>query len=318
MFRADLWVLLGQAREDLERTVNRSGLPADLNRRILARLEHDHRLLDSEESAGIALLLLLCQESAAGGGKVRPATGASTAMQLLLAAGDLLDDVQDGDYEWEGRHSSEPTETVAALLALAHGALATTEGVPPDRLANALRLFARYELMALGGQSADARQCDNRPSSPSEAVAATRRKSGFVGRCAAEVGAALGTDDPQLISLHGQFGELLSTIHQLMNDISGVWPGGPHSNDIQLNRRTVPTVVIGRLIEGGNLTVAGFDEVVRGAQVNEETIRSLALGSGAIHVAWGVAAVIKFRAARIAGKIAASHPSSRIGGLLMA
>jgi geranylgeranyl pyrophosphate synthase len=71
-------------------------------------------------------------------------------------------------------------------------------------------------------------------------------KSGPLGSLIARLGARTATDDPQIVSLLGQFGRRLAVRSQLLNDARDVAPGATQLKaDVRAGARTVPLVFAG-------------------------------------------------------------------------
>ncbi|MFQ5859508.1 MAG: hypothetical protein ACE5LU_28250, partial [Anaerolineae bacterium] len=77
----------------------------------------------------------------------------------LLAAGDLIDDIQDDEAPLPGdRHAMGQTlETLALLLMLCHAAIArlADKNVPCSRVVRCLQILDRLGVAALRGQTLD-------------------------------------------------------------------------------------------------------------------------------------------------------------------
>ncbi|MBI2964656.1 MAG: polyprenyl synthetase family protein [Chloroflexi bacterium] len=258
---------------------------------------------------------------AAGGNNLDQAVPAAASLQFLIAAGDALDDVQDGEPV-AGLDRQDPAaqaELVAALLALCHYAIASTaaRGAPSERVVAASASLARLELAAMSGQHADVNTHAAKTVSLDAARRVTAAKSGSLGRAAAETGAGLATSDTALVDLIGEFGHQWATVVQIANDVSGVWPGGPEDTDISMGRLTIP-IAIG-LDAGQGAGATRFKDLVRDAASDpeaEKEARAVLWDSGAIHKAWALAGLHYARASRIARELQARNPHSRLHELL--
>ena len=151
-------------------------------------------------------------------------------MEMLMAAGDVIDDIQDDEAALprDRRSLGQVLETVALLLMLCHSAIqrVAERGAPAHRAMAALRRLDSLGVDALRGQARDM-ELESRSSIPvAESLTAAALKSGSPTRCAAEVGAALGSDDDAEVDLYGRLGWHLGLTGQLTNDVAAVWPGG--------------------------------------------------------------------------------------------
>ncbi len=320
--RSSLKELLSDARYAIEEAISEAPLPAGLIERIRRSMQRDGRLLTSESSAGLALLLLLSYE-AASGAEPAPALPAAASFQFLLSAGDILDDLQDDPGTEVGRAAaSEAVALVAALQALSHHTLNRMRvlSTTMERGGMAAARLSGFSLKALGGQWSDASHDRRSAVSIDEALVIARQKSGALGRCAAEIGAALGTADQDFVRLHGDFGEVLGTIHQLMNDIASVWSGPGDCSDLATDSPTVPLALVKSIARGVNESADTLVNLAgnRHHSVSGLQLRQMFWRSGAVHYTWGLAAVLKLRATQIAARIEEVRPASRLGALLQA
>ncbi|MEX0761510.1 MAG: polyprenyl synthetase family protein [Dehalococcoidia bacterium] len=310
--------LLDAVRAELSRQVLSSGLPRKLQAEILQESPERSGVLLSGHPATLAALPLAAFESA-GGGLASLAASAGAAMEFLLAAGDVLDDMQDaaGPPD-EGGPAAFHAELISALLVLSQGALLGIAGdsIPGRRVLKGLSILNQLEVRALAGQHVDVSADGAAVSSISDSLATTVAKSGSLGRCAGMIGAALATDDVDVIDKHGKFGEHLGTVYQLMNDIDAVWPGGSESTDLSLGRST-PPISFARLSDlNADAAVAAFMDAVSGGKPSskdmEVRVRKALLESGGIHFAWVQASIHRARAMAIAEDIRKTNSASRL------
>ncbi len=310
----------GMIAKAVDREITSATLPISLSR--VAHAQFDER----EDAASVFGLLTLYTYESAGGEYIADAVPAAAAVELVAAAASVLDDLQDMDPV-PGVDRDDPgagAELVALLLSLSQRALTSMESrdLSCDRLVNAQKSLANFEIMALAGQHM-ANGMSNRSSASlnaaSDAVAA---KSGSFGRLAAEVGAALGTDSLAAVETHGDFGEHVAIIDQLQNDVSGVWPGGETSTDIELGRQTPPLVFALEVPSGVSRAADEVKEALRHRDASgnrsEQRVREALFRSGAVHYAWIIAAIHKARASEIAHAWSEMNPNSRIADLLTA
>ena len=265
---------------------------------------------------GVIAILPVAAYEAAGGGEPVHAGPAGAAMAFLIAAGDLLDDLQDNDVRPEEvGGATGAAEMMAVLLALSNNALHAGQrqhALPPARLARANGLLAGLQLRALGGQADDVALSGLDDFKLEDALKATLRKSGGLGRCAAMLGAALATDDDTLIEAAGRFGENLAVARQLLNDIAGVIPDGPPSTDIALLRKTAPIAFALSVDESVNPAAGRVRAALSGTPeeraLNSEEIRRDIQEAGGISYAWILARVHATRAGQAARELCRSHP----------
>ena len=273
----------------------------------------DRVLPEGKPNLCTALTFLSC--ASAGRGESMSAVPAAAAMELLAVAGDLVDDIQDGDLDLGGdrRTVGEAVGSVSLLIVLAHAALGRLAdlGIPHDKVVRAFRTVDSLLVDSLAGQTLDLEMESHVEVSVEDAIGASCAKSASLVRCAAELGASLATDALDDIELYGRFGWHFGLMLQLMNDIAGVWPMGSTSSDLRLRKKTLPIVFASRARASRarrsedpharilrEYTEPGLD-----AQIDEDSVRWALWRSGAIHFAWMVAAREKAQAARIAGTL---------------
>ena len=296
-------------------------LPADLDSAVRAQF--------SASGGPASLFGLLTAHSYLSGGGADPerAMPAAAAMEFLVAAASVLDDLQDGD-EVSGIDRALPgsgAELVALLMSLSQRAMGSIQSseISCERIVAAHSLLARFELRALAGQhESNAMDLGSEPSL-SDATDSVEAKSGSFGRLAAELGATLASSDRDLVEDHGTFGQHLAVIDQLQNDVAGIWPGDESSTDIELGRGTPPLVFALEVPSGVSeaadevkraLKETGNSDPVKG----EARVREALFKSGAVHYSWIVAAVHRAKAANIARNIGRENPESTLADLLAA
>lgn len=221
---------------------------SDLPGAVRARLSSDGDVLFIGHPRSIATLPLAAFEACGGqGGRGVAASGA--AVEFLLAAGDILDDIQDYVPAPGGGHAGPEralfvgqTELLVALLLLSECSMAAlgSSSCEPRRVLRAARLFSDFKLKSFAGQYDDAHVRIAVPLDPNSALLGARKKSGSLGRLAGLLGATLATDDEHLVLLAGDFGENLAVASQLNNDIADLWPGTGKMEDLAGSRNTVP------------------------------------------------------------------------------
>lgn len=191
--------------------------------------------------------LPLAAYEAAGGEDASVVAAVGAAMEFLLTAGDVLDDLQDGDLKLADSNFEaalvEATELITALLLLAeHAILSIDSGkIELYRILRCLRGFSEFKLKAFSGQYADAHAQDSALTTPRQVVDRTQLKSGSLGKCAGMLGATLATDDVESIRDAAEFGNHLGIVYQLKNDIFDLWPGHGSMDDATSGKATAPT-----------------------------------------------------------------------------
>lgn len=293
-----------------------SGLPGSLQARIVDGAE---RLIFKGHPQALVVLPLAAHQ-AAGGHHVETARPLGAALEFLLAAGDLLDDLQDGALPSGARRSrgerrlADDTELIVSLLILSEAAVASLAGrTGGSRFARIVADFSRFKLAAFSGQYGDVHAAGAAPATPDTALKTAMGKSGTLGRCAGSLGATLGSDDNAVISMAGDFGYHLAVAGQLNNDIADLWPGTGKLDDLAGSKPTLPVayadaIAPGQAPEPGG---AGAD-----GRASLERRRDAVFAVGGIQFALVQAAVHVAKARTIARTLKAANPQSWLEELL--
>ena len=302
----------GSAKADILGIVRAAHLSRTSEGAVLDALGGRSRVLPEGKPSPCAALTFLSFSSAAGDESLQ-ATPAVAAMEMLMAAGDLIDDIQDGEAGLpDDRHSlGQVLEIVSLLLMLAHRAIGSLaeKGVPASRVLTGLRVFDTLGVDALRGQTLDMDLETRQDVSIEDSIAASRLKSASLTRCAAELGASLGTDDAGEIERYGQFGWHFGLLMQLMNDVAAVWPGAREKSDLRLRKKTLPITFALNLPRGSSRhahVIQSYYESNGTPRSSELEVKWALWSCGAIHYAWIVAAREKAKAQEIGRTLAGS------------
>ena len=283
-------------KSELLDTVRAAHLGRELEDAVLGALGGPTRVLPEGKANQCAALTYLTYSSAACDDSLQ-VVPAVAAMEMLVATGDVIDDIQDGEaaLPQDRRSMGRTLETMSLLLMLCHSAIGrlADRGVPASRVVRVLQIIDALGLDALTGQRMDMDLETRREVSVDECLDASRLKSASLTRCAAEMGATLGTDDLHKIDLFAQFGWHLGIVMQLMNDVAGVWPGGPDKSDLRLRKKTLPIAFALNLPHDSSRharEVRSYYDSGESPSISEDTVRWALWRCGAIHFTWIVAA----------------------------
>ena len=301
----------GSIRDELLNTVGAARLSEELKKTVLDALSGPTRILPEGKPNLCAALTTLSYVSASrrDASEVVPA---AAAMEMLMAAGDLMDDLQDGEADLPKDRGSlgRVLETVVTLLTLCRVEVngAVDRGIPARRVLRGGRVLDAITVDSLRGQALDMALEERADVSVGESLDVSRQKSGSLTRGAAELGASLGTDDLAQIELFAEFGRHFGLMMQLMNDIAAIWPGGPANTDLRLRKKTLPIAFALNVPERSSRYAREVRSYYYGPEdassMSEEQIRSALWRCGATHYAWIVAAREKARAERIGRELA--------------
>ena len=176
------------------------------------------------------------------GGDLASTPYAVAAVECVLAAADVVDDVVDGDWD----HQRSPVGCgVNASLALSHLAQRALDQLAltcaPQRLARIRSALSAGVLQACAGEDLDLRFENRVDVGVEQAHTMTSWKSGSLVAMACTVGAALATDDAVTLNAIATFGTHVGVIAQLLNDSAALTPQeAALSTDLQRRKKTLP------------------------------------------------------------------------------
>jgi geranylgeranyl diphosphate synthase type I len=199
------------------------------------------------------LCLFACQ--ALGGDPARAAPAAA-ALELIHNFSLLHDDIQDRDLE--RRHQAtawsvwgEPKALVAGDAMQAVGDLALLAGarhqVPAGTTLRVSAILTESYLEMIEGQCLDLDFESRTAITTQDYLHMISCKTGALIRCALEVGATLGADDPAATQVFARFGRCLGRVFQIRDDFLGIWgdpaaTGKAVGNDIRRRKKSFPVV----------------------------------------------------------------------------
>jgi len=205
--------------------------------------DRDRKGSDERQSPWPFLTLHVCEAIC---GAWEHAVPAATAIELFVAAADLLDDIEDGDYEFLVEHGysiAQAINAVAALLMLGQEAVThlLDKKVRPRTVISVTQVLVSSGVVACSGQHAEF-ECKAGDISEEEYVRLVEMKSGALTECACRVGALLATDDKRIISSYALFGKKLGVAGQLANDARSSISSRPGQSDIARKKMTLPII----------------------------------------------------------------------------
>jgi geranylgeranyl diphosphate synthase type I len=209
------------------------------------------------EPAGKALRPTLCLLACeAVGGDYRTALPAAAALELVHNFSLIHDDIQDDDKQrrhrptvWAVWGKPQAINAGTAMRILVNAALKRLEdhGVSPEKRLKIQELLDEASLRLIEGQYLDIDYEKRLDITVADYLRMVEGKTGALIACALEVGAALGTDDVEIIEGYRQFGLALGLSFQIRDDILGIWGnqellGKPLASDIVRRKKTLPIV----------------------------------------------------------------------------
>ena len=209
-------------------------------------MSSERRVLSAEPRPHSSIVVTAACVSAGAGWQ--SALWPAVAMECAMAAANVFDDIADGEAESlnEQFGSGAVVMGAAGLLALAAGVVlrAVDDGVAESTVPDLGRLFSEYLVHAAAGQ---ARSLTAAPRlDPVDAYQLAAAKSGPLGSMAAQLGARLAVDDPDLLREYATYGWHLAVFSQLLNDARDASPSGStDKRDVRAGAQTVPLVYVG-------------------------------------------------------------------------
>lgn len=205
----------------LEEAVERADLPAPFREMLRIPLRQPGKTLGGADQPRWPALVLA--SAAAAGGERHSAALVAAAMELFMAAADVFDELEDGDFSPLVDAVGVPLAINAAstLISLAHEVLARLDqfDVSLERIPAFTHTLARGALIAAGGQCRDLMAEHRQDVTAEDALMTARAKAGALGATACRLGALLGTEKDELLTLYDELGQHIGTIGQLSNDL---------------------------------------------------------------------------------------------------
>lgn len=253
---------------------------------LVRLLSRPGRVLAAHGPAKWPPLVLLTCRALAGDGSA--AVAAAAMVELAIAASNVVDDVIDDEWNEQDLPAGRALNGALALLGLAQrpvGELAQSLG--PERAVQIGDLLAHGIAAACAGQDLDL-QLEATPNVSEEAAhEMTRRKSGTLVATACQVGAAVATEDREVVRLAGTLGGHIGVVAQLLNDIRGVVVG----TDLRRRKKSLPVAYAVRCAREEHISrLLDWYEGRGSADAGDEReIATLIRELGAVDYAWVVA-----------------------------
>jgi geranylgeranyl pyrophosphate synthase len=228
------------------------------------------------------LTLVVCE---AISGSYERALPAAAALQLLMAAGDVFDDIEDADSSesLSARCGNAIAVNVAnTLIALAEAAVTrlSTRGVADHTVVRVMDAVNLFFISACAGQHLDLSLSSEIAISEDDYLKVVGMKSASQVECACHIGALLADARQELVDIFAKFGHNLGMAAQITNDIRGVTRG----SDILKHKMTLPVIYALTQAEGEsrNQLELAFRKPSE-AVADPTQVRDLLFRTGAIH-----------------------------------
>ncbi len=215
--------------------------------------EHDQPYSQPSGKRIRPLLLLLCAE--ASGQNWSKALPAAAAVELLHNFSLIHDDIQDDSplrhrrpTVWKIWGRPNAINAGDALFTLAYTALESLAAdLPADTVLHTWRIFNRTALELTRGQHLDMQFERRSDVTVDEYISMIRGKSAALISACSEMGALIGSHDPDLAKLYADFGLNLGIAFQIRDDILGIWgdpqiTGKSAATDILSRKKSLPVL----------------------------------------------------------------------------
>jgi geranylgeranyl pyrophosphate synthase len=232
----------------------------------------------------VLLPLIVCESIC---GHYEHALSVAAALQLLMAAGDVFDDIEDADSSesLSARYGSAMATNVATtLLILAERGIAQlrVRSVEDEITVRVMDAINSFYTTACAGQHLDLSLASGIGVLEDTYLKVTDMKSASQVECACHVGALLATASKELIDIFGRFGHNLGMAAQITNDIQGIIRG----SDILKHKMTLPVIYALAQTDGEARNQLELAFGKQSGPVPDPTqIRDLLFRTGAIHCA---------------------------------
>ena len=250
----------------------------------LAKFRHGSAAETAHDRPWPLLPLAVCE---AISGCYQHALPAAAAIKLLMAAGEVFDDIEDADSSesLSARYGSPVATNVATtLLILAEREITRLEGrgVADSTIVCVMDAVNSFYTTACVGQHLDLSLTPEMAVSEDVYLRIAGMKSASTMECACHIGALLATADQELVDTFTKFGYNLGMASQIANDIQGI----THGSDIMKRKITLPVIYALAQTDGEthNQLEFAFGKLSQSAP-DATQIGNLLFGSGAIHYA---------------------------------
>ena len=228
------------------------------------------------------LPLVVCEASS---GHYEHAIPAAAALQLLMAAGEVFDDIEDADAvgSLPAKYGSAiATNAATALLILAERAISRLQGkgVTDCVIVRVMGAVNSFYATACAGQHMDLSLTSETTVTEDTYLRVASMKSASTIECACHIGALLATASHETVDSFTLFGNNLGMASQIANDIHGITRG----SDIIEHKITLPLIFALAHTEGEAHNQLEFAFSKPCESVPSPTqVRDLLFASGAIH-----------------------------------
>jgi geranylgeranyl pyrophosphate synthase len=220
-------------------------------------------------------------------GRYEPALPAAAAIQLMMAAGDVFDDIEDADSSESlvAKYGTAVAVNAAtALIVLAEKAICrlVETGLDSSLVVRAIDVFNSFYTAACIGQHADLVSSQDLDISEDDYALIAGQKSASQIECACHLGALLAASNEELVRIFSSFGHSLGMASQIANDIQGI----VHRSDIRKPKITLPLIfALNNSDVNSREQIKAAFTLRQEAQFDPEQFYDLLFQSGGVHYA---------------------------------
>ncbi len=233
-------------RAEVERLLEEKGEAESFGRILRLSLQEQGRIFSGyDHSRWLFVPLWVCESLDCSWEMALPV---ATAVELVGAASDVFDDLQDQDNPSSPLADFSPAEAMnagLALIGLAFKALshAPEHGVPQSKVPQLVSSLSEFISKGAEGQYLDGRLIVSRDAvNESSYFEVVNKKSGTPVKYACLMGAQVATDDQECIGQFAEFGSRLGVAFQISNDLAFFADPSSSKSDIRGKKLTLPVV----------------------------------------------------------------------------
>jgi geranylgeranyl diphosphate synthase type I len=231
--------LISQIIQD---AIQGSGFSAPLHNSVLLSLRSKGKVLSGEQEPQWPAFVLATSKSVSG--NAAAATRIAAAIEILVTALDVLDEVEDGDVSdlINAVGSPRAINTSTALLALGYSVLSELhrDGVAFERIPTFIHAISSSIFCATVGQDADL-SIELQQASVSTVHNVARMKAGSLVGGACRLGAMTGSNETTVLDMYESWGIHYGIMAQFANDLHDA-SDTINKSDYKMNKGTLPLV----------------------------------------------------------------------------
>lgn len=235
----------GLIHQEVVTVIEHAEIAPPLKEGVLWQLRQKGKSLFIDEGICWSVLPLLVCEAICGSN--RQAVPVAAAVELVFAAGDVFDDIQDHELEEslvEAYGPERALNVAIALLMLSQRALVRLreQGVNTDKVISVMEALSSGVLRSCAGQHRDLAYEREHDISAETYLEMIGLKSAPLVEMTCRMGALTATDDAHTLNSFGRFGWNLGMAFQIINDVWSIGSPRWSRSDISKKKKTLPII----------------------------------------------------------------------------